>query len=213
MWKRVVLGLAVLSLFGTGLNFCHAGLAGSGDPFVLYFDENGNGSVGLSTDGGITFGPLSPLTGALLPDPTQGGKPALTYILPELVNYGDVRVWEPGSTSQILSDLMRFTDAAGNLDPALGQKADRMIYYSDVIPGESDDNALADTGFPATLVPNDSGGIQEVGSEGANGFDWFPGGNVYHGISDVPEPATIIIWSLLGGLGIAIGRWHLRRAA
>ena len=29
----------------------------------------------------------------------------------------------------------------------------------------------------------------------------------------VPEPATLIIWSLLGGLGIAIGRWRRRKAA
>jgi hypothetical protein len=29
----------------------------------------------------------------------------------------------------------------------------------------------------------------------------------------VPEPTTLIIWSLLGGLGIAVGRWRSKRAA
>jgi hypothetical protein len=31
--------------------------------------------------------------------------------------------------------------------------------------------------------------------------------------SSVPEPATLLIWSLLGGCGIAIGRWRRKRAA
>jgi hypothetical protein len=30
-------------------------------------------------------------------------------------------------------------------------------------------------------------------------------------LSPVPEPATIVIWSLLGGLGIAVG-WRRKRA-
>jgi hypothetical protein len=32
-------------------------------------------------------------------------------------------------------------------------------------------------------------------------------------ISEVPEPSTLIIWSLLGGLGIAMGWWRRRKAA
>ena len=32
-------------------------------------------------------------------------------------------------------------------------------------------------------------------------------------VSCIPEPATIIIWSLLGGLGIALGVWRRKRAA
>jgi hypothetical protein len=28
----------------------------------------------------------------------------------------------------------------------------------------------------------------------------------------VPEPTTIIVWSLLGGLAIAFGRWRKRKA-
>ena len=58
-----------------------------------------------------------------------------------------------------------------------------MIYYSD-----QDDpvHALADTGFP-TGFPIGGFSIDEVGPEGNNGFTWTPGGNVYNGISDVPD--------------------------
>jgi hypothetical protein len=81
----------------------------------------------------------------MAPDPANGGALELTYFLPELVNNGDVAILEPGSTQQILSDGLRFTDANGNLDHA-SQTADRMIYLSDNDAADAN-NALADTGF------------------------------------------------------------------
>ena len=31
-------------------------------------------------------------------------------------------------------------------------------------------------------------------------------------VANIPEPATIVVWSLLGGLGIAISCWRRKRA-
>jgi hypothetical protein len=167
----------------------HAGVVGvgqGGDDFTLNFDENGNGMVS------INGAPFTPLPGQLLPDPSQAGNPpALTYILPAgqvPVFNGDGGILEtPLSTS--LSDGVRFTDGNGNLS---GATADRMIYYSDTTDGATD---LADTGIPANFVSSFT--VIEVGPEGNNGFS-FGSANVYHGISDIPEPSTLI----LGGLGL-----------
>jgi hypothetical protein len=174
--------LACLSV-GTFHAYAQAG-------FTFDFDENGNGSLDLRDGSGF-----QPDPGFLASDPTQAANPlVLTYSLVGVgpVVNGDMRIWED-SARTILSDVMRFTDAAGNLT---GQTADRLIFYSDSEPGATPHD-LADTGIPATLMPNDGGGILEVGPEGENGFQWAPGGlldNVYNGISDVPETGGW--WSL-----------------
>jgi hypothetical protein len=31
--------------------------------------------------------------------------------------------------------------------------------------------------------------------------------------NNIPEPSTVIIWSLLGGMGIGIGWWRKKKAA
>jgi len=161
------------------------------DPFVLNFDENGNGQ--LSINGGA----FADHPGGLSLDPTRSGLYSLTYTLPGVVNNGDIRIWEDASMT-VLSDVIRFTDANGNL---VGTTADRMIYYSD--PGDSD---LADVnGIPDVLMPNDSGGVVEQGNlEVYDYFTWAPGGaadNIYNGISDIPEPSTMVLVGLsLSGL-------------
>ena len=156
--------------------------------FTLYFDENANGSwspgslVNSSGPGAI------PDPGQMLPDPTQAGHPlVLTYMLPvvagDTVISGDIRIWDdPNHT--ILSDVICFTDAAGDLNGV--SEADRMIFYSGDHLG-----SLADTGIPATLFPTDGGGTVE-NSNGS--FEWDPAGaanNVYIGLSDVPEPGAL----------------------
>ena len=90
----------------------------------MYFDENGHGLI--NTGSGFVSDP-----GNLAADPTgRVGGLVLIYTLDpaQLVGNGDVRVWEdyPGAT--ILSDVISFTDANGNLT---GITADRMIYYSE----------------------------------------------------------------------------------
>jgi hypothetical protein len=163
------------------------------DPFMFFFDENGNGAYQQWL--GDHYGPLisSPGVGGL----GVGGY--LTYTLPEDVSTGDVAIWEPGTNHTVLSDGLRFSGR-------------EMQYFSDL-----GDNDRADTGFPSNF--DTSYGIEELGPEGANGFIWVAGDgtpagtNFYYGTSDIPEAASIVIWTLLGGLGIAVGRWQRRRKA
>lgn len=170
--------------------------------FEFFFDENGNGRI--SQNGG----PITPLAGVIAPDPASG-MPALTYFLPELVINGDVAVVEPGG--QTLTDGLRFTNAQGQLDHNL-VTADRMIYFSEQ-PGtdEVPPFDLADTGFgPNFGAIGFNGTLTEVGPENHNGFDWFPGGNIYHGISDVPEPGTLTLLGI-GALAMVGCAWRRRK--
>ena len=85
-------------------------LAGSGDVFMLNFDEYGNAAYTLD---GVTWLTATATVGA---DPTGGvAGNVLIYTLPEIVTEGDVRVWED-SGETILSDVMRFTDVSGSLN-------------------------------------------------------------------------------------------------
>lgn len=166
-----------------------------GDPFVLNFDENGWGQIS------INGGSFVDHPGGLSLDPTRSGLYSLTYTLPSTVYAGDIRIWEDSSMTG-LSDVIRFTDANGDLT---GFVADRMIYYS-----EAGDYDLADINdIPLSLMPNDSGGIVEQGTlEVYDYFQWAPGGtgdNIYNGISDVPEPVTYSLLAL-GGLVLAVYR-------
>jgi hypothetical protein len=164
-------------------------MPGSGDPFVLNFDENGNGTVS------VNGGPTQTLNGALLPDPSNGGIPALTFLLPQQVVIGDVAIRE--GVGGPIGDLLRFTNAQGSL-AGIG---DRMIFYSLTGGG-----ALADTGFPANA------NLSVVGAtEDANGrFLFLPGGatdNNYNGLSaeGVPEPSSLALFAVCG---LALGGWR-----
>ena len=126
-------------------------------------------------------------SGFLSPSTTASGW-ALTYRLPEFVGSGDVSIFEPG-TGLVDDGLRFFNDNVSGL----------MQYFSD--PGDS---ALADTGLPRDF--NFGFGIDEVGSDGKNGFRYVAGSgdpaftNFYNGISDVPEPGTV---ALIIGAGVS----------
>jgi len=219
MRLRLILGLTPAFLLGFGLSSAHAGpttgFAGSSnqDAFTLTFDEFSNGLISNPT--GST--PV-PITGTVIPDPTApAGSSAtvLAFPLPMPVITGDVRIWETTLGSGPLSDVLRFTNAAGNVNGAL--VGNLMLFYSDAAEPDAP-GAPADTfGIPTTLFPRDGGGILQtpVGNEAANGFTWTPNGpndNIYVGFSDgtIPEPSSIILFGLgiLGPLGYA---WHRRR--
>jgi len=198
------IGMIAILLLGTGLGSARADfLAGSPagvDPFRFQFDEYGNGIIS------INGGPLQPLNGSLLADPTQPGKFALTYFLPQLVTTGDARVWDDFPFRTQLGDVLRFTNANGDLNGQVN--GDRMLFYSDNLEMEFPP-APADTGFPAMLFPRDNGGVFETLPEGNNSFIFFAESNQYIGISDLPEPASIIMLSI-GALCAAGCGWRRR---
>jgi len=159
---------------------------------VFTFDEFGNSS-----------GPgISP--GIVQPDPSGGlpaSTPVLVYTLTFPVTSGDL--WLTNGTEG-LSDIVRFW----NPNPASGGSS-QIIFYSDVSTTDPADSP-ADTGFPQNSLQILS--ITEVGPEGNNGATYTPAGVgdpgfnltgvavTYRIISDVPEPSTLALAILSGGL-------------
>ena len=162
---------------------------------IYTFDEYGN-----STGPGIS-------PGVMQPDPS-GGLPGLVlvYNLAFPVVTGDVVLMEPGnpSTGGQNSDVIRFWDPTGG-------PQSQIIFYSDFSATDPAD-APADTGLPAQLIiaPTNPVYINEVGPEGNNGAIYTPGGLQgtipgmaglqYNIISDVPEPSTLALAVIGGGV-------------
>lgn len=160
--KTAILLGAFAVYAGTGLVRANQQDApGSGDPFEMWFDENGNAFAS------VNGGPLVPLAHGTELEPSSGINNALFYVLPETVVPGDVRVWEDQNHT-VLSDVLRFTTT-------------KLYYFSD--NSDAGDTDLADTGLPGDFSSNVSD-VVEVGPEGDNHFDWFPIGNIFHGVSD-----------------------------
>jgi hypothetical protein len=161
---------------------------------IFTFDEFGN-----SSGPGIT-------PGVLQPDPSGGlpaSTPVLVYNLIFPVTSGDL--WLTNGTEG-LSDVVRFW----NPNPASGGPS-QIIFYSDVSTTDPADSP-ADTGFPQNSLPILS--ITEVGPEGNNGATYTPAAVIdpgynltgvavtYNIISDVPEPSTLALAALAGGLSV-----------
>jgi hypothetical protein len=205
MFRVLYVGLAVTLCFGMVVLPAQAGplsgFAGGGvrpaDDPTFTFDESGNSTGGLTTIIG--------------PDPTGGRSGnVLIYLLPASfapVGSGDVRIFEPNGTT--LSDILRFTDAAGNFfnfnNNTIFSDADRFVFYS------ADNGGLpADGGLPRNMQPVffDDGGA----TEDANGLFNFAG--IYFGTSlavVIPEPTTLVLFALGLGSLISWRRWARHR--
>jgi hypothetical protein len=180
-------------------------LLAQGFTITISADENGHGTLVNSN------GFSSALPFALLPDPGPGGLPAAaTYGLlnpPGLVA-GDLIFFEVPVGS--ISDLIRFNP---------NQNGGSLVFYSDNSDGV---DALADTGFPTALYPNNIT-FTEVGPEGANGLTYTPvagqpgfvagaAGPVTYVIrsdSPVPEPCSLTLLALGSVCGLASCRRRL----
>jgi hypothetical protein len=201
--------LMALCVVGT---FSNAGAAPLPTPVIITVDENGNGTAVFPGQTPIL------LPGTLLADPGPGGlASALTYNLggPPALVAGDVLVQELLGADLILSDIIRFNPAGtgGGFYPA------SLVFYSDKGDGV---DSLADTGFPTVLYTNTVTQL-EIGPEGNNGLVYTPTENQpgfvdgfavsYNIISDnevVPEPASISLFVLAGGLLLARKRFMKR---
>ena len=71
-------------------------------------------------------------------------------------------------------------------------------------------------------ISSQLGGVTDayVGFTAGTGLDWgnhdiiaWEYRNEYDPISTIPEPNTLVIWSLLGTLAIGLGWWRRRKAA
>jgi hypothetical protein len=71
------------------------------------------------------------------------------------------------------------------------------------------------TGF---LPPWDESGQYTLIGDGESFGTWPMYGSmydvrIYEGDAAIPEPSTLVIWSLLGSVGVAVGWWRRRRTA
>jgi hypothetical protein len=156
--------------------------------FIFSFDENGHGFF----------------NGQPVPaNPVNGG--GIDYFLPVPVAPGNVIVNGPsdvGSTGgNGFSDLLTFMQG-----PAGG-----VLFYQSL----ADDPSPPDLADIVNLTaPTTPFSVLETGPEGNNGFVWNPLGTqtLYNGISDIPEPSTIVLGGL-GLLSLAAVAYRRRRAA
>jgi PEP-CTERM motif-containing protein len=186
-WKLGITSLTLVAVaFGSG-NIAYAvtgtpGMPLAGNPdFTFTFDENGHGFFdnnqpvqwGVAGGGGIDY---------VLPVPVHPGNVLV-------LNNSDVGPNNPNG----FSDLLTFFNITQNNVPV------GVLFYQSL----QDDNSPPDFADVLNLIqPATTFSVAEIGPEGANGFKWVdPFGlsaTTYNGISDVPEPSTII----LGGLGL-----------
>jgi hypothetical protein len=191
-YRRRLARFAVASLLFVSMAFgtatvAHAQLAPGSSisgtvGFTFAFDEQGNS---------LLNGGPNPNTVFLMP----GG--GIQFTLPGPVIPGDVLVRglsdvNPGNNG--ISDLLSFSNNTANQG---------ILTYLSLIDDANDTDAADHPNFN-TVTPYS---VNEVGPEGANGFQWIPdpanlSGAIYNGVSDgvlpSPEPSTFI----LGGLGL-----------
>jgi len=193
---------------------CAAILAVCVDPapaaITIQVDEKGNWSIDPS---GLSMTSLGKVDDGYNQYP-------LGYTMPFTPVYGYVIMTEPGGgwPGTGCSDGIWFRQIA---QPA---SQDVLLFYSDSGPGDPPEPGdLADTLYPPPIVEGyPIVMISEVSAGGWSYATYTPGAGqpgynsdflpTYVFISEVPEPATILVWSLLGmGSWLGMRVWRRRR--
>ncbi|MHB1034564.1 MAG: hypothetical protein ACYC35_25680 [Pirellulales bacterium] len=107
--------------------------------------------------------------------------------------------WDASDPAVVAGQEVRFW--AGNLngdDPGYYRTDTQALYFDDLGWG----SASPANGGPFSALYSSGAGNQGSGFEAA-----------LSAIATVPEPSTLVIWSVLGTLGIALGWWRKRRVA
>jgi hypothetical protein len=154
-----------------------------GQAQIIYMYENGTAYIT----------PSQPFSYAIAVEPNSGIA-TLEYTLPFAGVPGDVLLQE--AVGGPLSDLIRF-DGNGHA-----------YFFSDNADGI---DSLADSGLPTVFSPNTAGPFLETGTEGGfQDYLYLPTANqpgykvagpvAFDFISDVPEPSTMMLGGLAGGL-------------
>ena len=131
----------------------------------------------------------------------------MCYAQPFPTAPGDVLITETEGQTNRVSDILRFVQ-------------NNLYVYSEREPGETNAD-LGDVFVFPPLQPNIAGPFSEVGVEGNNGFVWAPVpgsgqpgdpgfGVQYQFTSDVPEPGSVMLAALGGGILLGLRRRRQR---
>jgi hypothetical protein len=205
---RVKLSVCLLILGACGLALAPAVQAGIITPsLAITADEYGNGSAVLTLPSGTTTYSEAGLdltpgveyyADEIFPaDPTPFTSGVVKLTEPETGKVGDFIVFTPNT----------FTFYS-LLDPTDSPPAPADMGADQFWPLLKEELAL----FPSSPVPRVSEASLYTPTSGQPGYiaavAEAGGVTTYNFISDVPEPSTIAIWSLLGAVGLAVAAWR-----
>lgn len=135
-----------------------------------------------------------------------------------------------GPTGEMLDWALYYTDPSGNIQTVLGGTIEDAQF--DALSGSANFTAFlrispsstyrtfdgTGEGFVNTVeiwggagMSTDLVGYQISGSGSWGSPVWESSGDITLQAQHIPEPSTLLIWSLLGGLAVALGWWRRRR--
>ncbi|HYW80067.1 MAG TPA: hypothetical protein VE890_10850 [Thermoguttaceae bacterium] len=119
--------------------------------------------------------------------------------------------WVPTTVARPLSDDPQWVNLKMQLDSTDGYIH---FYIDDVEVGQSYRSDYLDLGTEVGLGTRFAAPLANWGEDKPYSiWDEYTIGSTYQGKMLIPEPASVIVWSTLGLLGITIGWWRRRRTA